>query len=149
MKACKHAKAQTTSNVRSFLLGFTSPRPPRTAASSPALPALGNADGMAQRCTRAFALCWRPAASAFGKLAPPCPTGPPLLLTTLPPAPAPLQVDFGQQVLLVGDAPQLGSWELGNAPHMSWSEGDTWTATVDLPEGASVEYKFVLQNPGQ
>lgn len=62
---------------------------------------------------------------------------------------SPAQVDFGQQVLLVGDAPQLGSWELGHAPHMSWSEGDTWTATVDLPEGAAVEYKFVLQSPGQ
>ncbi|KAL4440179.1 hypothetical protein ABPG75_003180 [Micractinium tetrahymenae] len=58
------------------------------------------------------------------------------------------KVDYGQQVLLVGDAPQLGSWELGRAPHMSWSEGDTWTVTVDLPEGAAVEYKFVLQNPG-
>lgn len=60
-----------------------------------------------------------------------------------------MQVDFGQQVVLVGDVHQLGSWELGNAPHMTWSEGDTWSATVDLPEWATVEYKFVLINPGQ
>ena len=31
---------------------------------------------------------------------------------------------------------------------MSWSEGDVWSATVTLPAGAAVEYKFVQQRPG-
>lgn len=57
------------------------------------------------------------------------------------------KVDFGQHVVLVGDAPELGSWDLASGSAMTWSEGDTWTTTVHLPRGAVVEYKFVLTSP--
>lgn len=58
-----------------------------------------------------------------------------------------VQVPFGQQLVLVGDAPQLGAWDLGAAPLLSWSDGDVWHCSVELPAGAAVQYKFVQQIP--
>ena len=29
-----------------------------------------------------------------------------------------------------------GAWSLADAPQLSWSEGDNWHVTVDLPSGA-------------
>ena len=49
----------------------------------------------------------------------------------------------------MGDTPELGSWELGAAPLMSWSEGDVWHCTVELPVGAGVEYKFLQLIPNK
>ncbi|PSC73322.1 water chloroplastic [Micractinium conductrix] len=57
------------------------------------------------------------------------------------------KVDFGEQVVLVGNTPELGNWQLDHAPNMTWSEGDTWVATITLPPGTHVEYKFVLRSP--
>ena len=72
----------------------------------------------------------------------------PTLPSPLYPAHPPLfQVDFGEQVVLVGNAPELGNWQLDHAPNMTWSEGDTWVATITLPPGTDVEYKFVLRSP--
>lgn len=51
--------------------------------------------------------------------------------------------------MLVGSADALGGWELSRAPHMTWSEGDLWSATVELPAGANIEYKFALWDPHQ
>jgi alpha-amylase len=56
-------------------------------------------------------------------------------------------VDFGDQLLVVGDVDQLGGWELERAPHMVWTEGDVWQATVDMPSGTAAEFKFVLSSP--
>jgi hypothetical protein len=30
---------------------------------------------------------------------------------------------------------------------MTWQEGHVWTATLDLPAGGELEYKFVLIQP--
>jgi hypothetical protein len=48
---------------------------------------------------------------------------------------------------VVGDVDQLGGWELERAPHMVWTEGDVWQATVDMPSGTAAEFKFVLSSP--
>lgn len=61
----------------------------------------------------------------------------------------PPQVNFGQSLVLVGSAEELGGWQLEHAPGMTWTEGDVWTATVELPAGAHVEYKFALTDPHQ
>lgn len=61
-----------------------------------------------------------------------------------PPLP---QVNFGQSLALVGNAEQLGAWNLEHAPTMTWGEGDVWTSTLELPAGADVEYKFALVDP--
>ena len=75
-------------------------------------------------------------------------TGPcsPLTASLPPPLFAP-QVDFGDQLLVVGDVEQLGAWELERAAHMVWTEGDVWQASVDLPSGTAAEFKFVLSSP--
>lgn len=65
-----------------------------------------------------------------------------------PSLPAP-QVNFGQALVLVGSAEQLGSWQLEHAPTMTWGEGDVWTASLELPAGANIEYKFALTDPHQ
>ena len=84
---------------------------------------------------------------------------PPLQLQAqAPPAAAPahwskhtcVQVAFGQNLAVVGDAEALGGWEVGRAPELHWGEGDVWSASVELPAGAAVNYKFiVVQGPGQ
>ncbi|MEW5305813.1 MAG: hypothetical protein WDW36_008330 [Sanguina aurantia] len=42
---------------------------------------------------------------------------------------------------------QLGlssSWKLSDALDLKWTDGDKWTATIDLPAGSVYEYKYVL-----
>lgn len=63
------------------------------------------------------------------------------------PSPPRVQVHFAQEVVLVGNLPQLGGWRLKRAIRMSWSEGNVWSTTVDLPAGAAIEYKFAVQDP--
>lgn len=68
--------------------------------------------------------------------------------TRAPPAALPRpQLNFGQQMVLVGDAEALGAWELERAPVLTWSEGDDWRVTLDLPAGSQLEYKFAVTSP--
>lgn len=57
------------------------------------------------------------------------------------------EVCFGQQVLLVGSAEGMGGWQLEGGLPLTWSEGHCWSATVPLPLGADVEFKFVITDP--
>jgi hypothetical protein len=65
----------------------------------------------------------------------------------------PPQVCYGQNVLLTGDCEELGAWDLSRSTRMEWSEGRNgehhWSATITLPRGANVEYKFVIDDPRQ
>jgi hypothetical protein len=59
---------------------------------------------------------------------------------------------FGQRLWLVGDAAALGSWDLGSALRLKWSEGGNWVGSVELDAGAAagISYKAVLEHaPGQ
>ena len=49
--------------------------------------------------------------------------------------------EFGEKFLLVGEDPELGSWDPGSATPLEWSEGDAWTAETVRPA------RF-LRNPG-
>ncbi|XP_014516815.1 uncharacterized protein LOC106774358 [Vigna radiata var. radiata] len=53
--------------------------------------------------------------------------------------------DFGEQFLIVGDDPTLGSWDPLEALPMTWSEGHVWTAEQDMPVGKSIQFKFILK----
>ncbi|KAI3430697.1 hypothetical protein D9Q98_005286 [Chlorella vulgaris] len=57
------------------------------------------------------------------------------------------EVCFGQQVVLVGSAEGMGGWQLESGLALTWSEGHCWSATVPLPLGADVEFKFVITDP--
>jgi alpha-amylase len=50
----------------------------------------------------------------------------------------------GEDLVIVGSDPALGSWRLdGGTLRLSGASFPRWTATVDLPRGATVEYKAV------
>ncbi|XP_058729085.1 uncharacterized protein LOC131601318 [Vicia villosa] len=53
--------------------------------------------------------------------------------------------DFGEQFLIVGDDPMLGSWNPLDALLMTWSDGHIWTLELDMPAGKSIQYKFILK----
>ena len=57
-------------------------------------------------------------------------------------------------VCILGNVPQLGSWEHTNAIPMireeaySDSKEQTWTVSIELPVQQPVEYKYVLKHQG-
>eukprot|EP00877_Chromochloris_zofingiensis_P012733 jgi/Chrzof1/7713/Cz02g33260.t1 len=50
---------------------------------------------------------------------------------------------FGESLALVGDVPELGDWDTNKAVQLQWNEGDLWTATVSLPVGHEVSFKYI------
>ena len=53
------------------------------------------------------------------------------------------KVKFGESLKVVGSEPVLGSWQVDDAPGMSWREDNVWEAEVTLPPGAAAEFKCV------
>ena len=56
---------------------------------------------------------------------------------------------MGERVVVVGNHPSLGSWNLAKAQRLKWSAGHKWFATVTLSQDdapSSLEYKAVLVN---
>ncbi|HZM51911.1 MAG TPA: CBM20 domain-containing protein, partial [Vicinamibacteria bacterium] len=54
---------------------------------------------------------------------------------------------FGQNVYVVGNLPQLGSWNPDAAIPLSAATYPVWRANVSLPASAAVEYKYI-KKPG-
>ncbi|KAL6138859.1 hypothetical protein ACLB2K_064138 [Fragaria x ananassa] len=54
------------------------------------------------------------------------------------------ECSFGQQFLIVGDDPILGSWDPERAIPMDWSDGNVWSVELDIPVGKSIQFKFIL-----
>ncbi|KAL2337799.1 hypothetical protein Fmac_012245 [Flemingia macrophylla] len=52
---------------------------------------------------------------------------------------------FGEQFLIVGDDPMLGSWDPLDALPMTWSEGHVWTVELDIAAEKSIQFKFILK----
>jgi len=50
---------------------------------------------------------------------------------------------MGQNIRIVGNQPELGSWNPANAVQLSAKNYPSWTGTVDLPAGTQFEYKYV------
>lgn len=50
---------------------------------------------------------------------------------------------FGQNVFVVGNTPALGNWSPAAAVPLSAATYPVWRATVNLPPGTTVEYKYV------
>jgi hypothetical protein len=55
-------------------------------------------------------------------------------------------VEFGSDLLVVGDAYGLGQWEATDAPILIWTPGDVWSCQVAIPEGTQVAFKFVMRS---
>jgi len=56
------------------------------------------------------------------------------------------QTHWGDRIVLVGDVPELGSWDPARGVELQGDDYPTWTASVLLPPGAAVEYKYVRRS---
>ncbi|XP_078158821.1 chloroplastidic phosphoglucan, water dikinase (ATGWD3) isoform X2 [Carex rostrata] len=55
------------------------------------------------------------------------------------------QVEFGEHIGIIGSGEELGLWE--KQVKLDWSP-DGWICDLELPGGASIEYKFVIFRKG-
>lgn len=51
-----------------------------------------------------------------------------------------------QTVYVVGDIPDLGGWNTGNAKPLIPSTSPTWTTTLPLPANRAVQYKYIMKD---
>ena len=51
-------------------------------------------------------------------------------------------VEFGQCIAVVGSE-SLGQWNAAGGLTLTWAEGDSWSGSIELPEGAQLEFKLV------
>ncbi|KAL2470917.1 CBM20 domain-containing protein [Abeliophyllum distichum] len=52
---------------------------------------------------------------------------------------------FGQQILIVGDDPIFGFWDLFDTVPLHWSDGHVWNVELDIPSDTLLKYKFILK----
>lgn len=52
---------------------------------------------------------------------------------------------FGSELFVVGNHPDLGSWNPVMARKLQWSEGNVWTGQVAIEAGHALEYKFIVR----
>ena len=50
-------------------------------------------------------------------------------------------LEFGQVLKVVGDATEVGAWNLSAAPLLNWSEGDVWSVELQLPAASKLAFK--------
>ena len=43
----------------------------------------------------------------------------------------------------MGSVPELGQWDVAEAPGMQWTEDHNWVTDVDLPESSCFQFKIV------
>lgn len=59
----------------------------------------------------------------------------------------PHRVDFGQHVCIVGGHEHLGGWDVVRGVKMTWTEGDVWSAVLELhATDLDLEYKYVVRD---
>ncbi len=57
---------------------------------------------------------------------------------------------YGQNIFVVGDAPELGFWDPAKARPLSWVNSNTWSGDVyftDYSKCATIQYKYIVKNP--
>ena len=60
------------------------------------------------------------------------------------------KLDYGLQMGISGDDKEFGDWKPERAYILKWTEGDVWTARVDLPSTVKeVEYKLLTTYKGK
>lgn len=55
------------------------------------------------------------------------------------------ECQFGEQFLVIGDDPALGSWDPSSAVPLDWSDGHIWSVELDIPIGRDIQFKFILR----
>jgi cyclomaltodextrin glucanotransferase len=61
-----------------------------------------------------------------------------------------IRTQHGEQVLVCGDAAELGGWDVSRAVPMEWIDHQTWATTVgfDASAGREIHYKFIVRRDG-
>ena len=58
--------------------------------------------------------------------------------------------NFGQNIYVVGNLPELANWTPATAVPLTWISGSgtrgNWRATVNLPASRAVEYKYIKKD---
>jgi hypothetical protein len=56
----------------------------------------------------------------------------------------------GQDMYVVGSAPELGAWDVTKAVKLNWVDSDTWSGPVffSTSKGTLVEYKYIVRQGG-
>jgi len=55
---------------------------------------------------------------------------------------------YGQDMYVVGNTPELGYWDPNKAVPLSWVDSDTWSGPAvftDFTKGDSIEYKYIVK----
>ena len=57
---------------------------------------------------------------------------------------------WGQNMYVVGNVPELGNWNVANAVPLNWVDSDTWSgpATFTTSAGQSIQFKFIVRQGG-
>ncbi len=57
---------------------------------------------------------------------------------------------WGQNMYVVGNVPELGNWNPTNAVPLTWVDSDTWSgpATFTTSAGQSIQFKFIVRQGG-
>ncbi|MGK7875770.1 MAG: carbohydrate-binding module family 20 domain-containing protein [Xenococcaceae cyanobacterium] len=56
------------------------------------------------------------------------------------------KLERGEKIFLVGNIPQLGSWNTDNAVPLSAANYPNWEVTISLPQSVSVQYKYIKKD---
>uniref|UniRef100_A0A061SEP4 Neopullulanase n=1 Tax=Tetraselmis sp. GSL018 TaxID=582737 RepID=A0A061SEP4_9CHLO len=54
-------------------------------------------------------------------------------------------MEFGQNLVLVGNHPILGEWNVNEGVPLDWVEGNRWEVEMVLPQFELIEYKYVVR----
>lgn len=55
---------------------------------------------------------------------------------------------WGKDMYVVGNTPELGYWDTGKAVPPSWVDSDTWSGPAiftDFTKGDGIEYKYIVK----
>lgn len=55
-------------------------------------------------------------------------------------------VGFGNSVFVVGNHPDVGSWDVTHAIKLRYTSNNVWTAQVAIQSGTQLQYRFIARN---
>ncbi|MBP1590389.1 MAG: hypothetical protein ILO10_09380 [Kiritimatiellae bacterium] len=76
----------------------------------------------------------------------------PALAPAASPFPVPITFAYTNDVgnhyylCVIGNCPALGDWDLTRAVPLAWHDGNVWSATIAIPAGTELEYKFIRRS---
>ncbi|WP_448573100.1 alpha-amylase family glycosyl hydrolase [Trichothermofontia sp.] len=62
-----------------------------------------------------------------------------------------VSTQMGERIVVVGDRPELGNWDIAHAYHLEYINPNTWFGEIPFTEsaGKAITYKYAIQRDGQ